>query len=73
MVFLMVSSKLLKHSVIVAIDYCLALWTSTNQTAENLQNWTAANQTAAFLQNGTSSINSTDISPQSEVTTFVLP
>uniref|UniRef100_A0A096MCS0 ATP-binding cassette, sub-family C (CFTR/MRP), member 9 n=1 Tax=Poecilia formosa TaxID=48698 RepID=A0A096MCS0_POEFO len=30
MVFLMVSSKLLKHSVIVAIDYCLALWTSTN-------------------------------------------
>uniref|UniRef100_A0A3B5M6T4 Uncharacterized protein n=1 Tax=Xiphophorus couchianus TaxID=32473 RepID=A0A3B5M6T4_9TELE len=32
MVFLMVSSKLLKHSVIVAIDYCLALWTSTNQT-----------------------------------------
>ncbi|XP_054876686.1 ATP-binding cassette sub-family C member 9 isoform X2 [Poeciliopsis prolifica] len=53
MVFLMISSKLLKHSVIVAIDYCLALWTSTNQTAENLQNGTAANQAAAFLQNGT--------------------
>ncbi|XP_045928669.1 ATP-binding cassette sub-family C member 9 isoform X4 [Micropterus dolomieu] len=35
MVFLMVSSKLLKHSVIVAIDYWLALWTSskTNQSA----------------------------------------
>ncbi|KAE8281226.1 ATP-binding cassette sub-family C member 9 Sulfonylurea receptor 2 [Larimichthys crocea] len=34
MVFLMVSSKLLKHSVIVAIDYWLALWTSykTNQS-----------------------------------------
>ncbi|KAM6895582.1 ATP-binding cassette sub-family C member 9 [Xenentodon cancila] len=33
MVFLMVSSKLLKHSVIVAIDYWLAIWTSsrTNQ------------------------------------------
>uniref|UniRef100_A0A3Q1FN39 ATP-binding cassette, sub-family C (CFTR/MRP), member 9 n=1 Tax=Acanthochromis polyacanthus TaxID=80966 RepID=A0A3Q1FN39_9TELE len=36
MVFLMVSSKLLKHSVIVAIDYWLALWTSSkrNQSAE---------------------------------------
>ncbi|XP_036977821.1 ATP-binding cassette sub-family C member 9 isoform X4 [Acanthopagrus latus] len=34
MVFLMVSSKLLKHSVIVAIDYWLAIWTSskTNQS-----------------------------------------
>ncbi|CAN9508515.1 unnamed protein product [Ophioblennius macclurei] len=34
MVFLMISSKLLKHSVIVAIDYWLAIWTSTktNQT-----------------------------------------
>ncbi|XP_014870532.1 ATP-binding cassette sub-family C member 9 isoform X2 [Poecilia latipinna] len=64
MVFLMVSSKLLKHSVIVAIDYCLALWTSTNKTKANLQtaanqtpaflqNWTAANQTPAFLQNWT--------------------
>uniref|UniRef100_A0A4W6D0N9 ATP-binding cassette, sub-family C (CFTR/MRP), member 9 n=1 Tax=Lates calcarifer TaxID=8187 RepID=A0A4W6D0N9_LATCA len=37
MVFLMVSSKLLKHSVIVAIDYWLALWTSskTNQSAQS--------------------------------------
>ncbi|XP_023145895.1 ATP-binding cassette sub-family C member 9 isoform X2 [Amphiprion ocellaris] len=37
MVFLMVSSKLLKHSVIVTIDYWLALWTSskTNQSAED--------------------------------------
>uniref|UniRef100_A0A673ANN7 ATP-binding cassette, sub-family C (CFTR/MRP), member 9 n=1 Tax=Sphaeramia orbicularis TaxID=375764 RepID=A0A673ANN7_9TELE len=36
MVFLMVSSKLLKHSVIVAIDYWLAVWTSskTNQSDE---------------------------------------
>ncbi|XP_061922297.1 ATP-binding cassette sub-family C member 9 isoform X2 [Entelurus aequoreus] len=33
MVFLMVSSKLLKHSVIVAIDYWLAIWTSkSNQS-----------------------------------------
>ncbi|XP_059181762.1 ATP-binding cassette sub-family C member 9 isoform X2 [Centropristis striata] len=29
MVFLMVSSKLLKHSVIVAIDYWLAIWTNS--------------------------------------------
>uniref|UniRef100_H3CLW8 ATP-binding cassette, sub-family C (CFTR/MRP), member 9 n=1 Tax=Tetraodon nigroviridis TaxID=99883 RepID=H3CLW8_TETNG len=37
MVFLMVSSKLLKHSVIVAIDYCLAHWTffKTSQRAAN--------------------------------------
>ncbi|KAJ0057062.1 hypothetical protein NL108_000909, partial [Boleophthalmus pectinirostris] len=37
MVFLMVSSKLLKHSVIVAIDYWLAFWTSskTNQSRPN--------------------------------------
>lgn len=35
MVFLMVSSKLLKHSVIVATDYCLAHWTffKSNQTS----------------------------------------
>ncbi|XP_029317557.1 ATP-binding cassette sub-family C member 9 isoform X1 [Cottoperca gobio] len=33
MVFLMVSSKLLKHSVIVAIDYCLAYWTSSKSNA----------------------------------------
>lgn len=35
MVLLMVSSKLLKHSVIVATDYCLAHWTffKSNQTA----------------------------------------
>ncbi|XP_067346643.1 ATP-binding cassette sub-family C member 9 isoform X2 [Channa argus] len=37
MVFLMVSSNLLKHSVIVAVDYWLALWTSpkTNFNASN--------------------------------------
>uniref|UniRef100_A0A672L1A3 ATP-binding cassette sub-family C member 9-like n=1 Tax=Sinocyclocheilus grahami TaxID=75366 RepID=A0A672L1A3_SINGR len=32
MVFLMVSSKLAKHSVMVAIDYWLAAWTSSNQS-----------------------------------------
>uniref|UniRef100_A0A665UVT8 ATP-binding cassette, sub-family C (CFTR/MRP), member 9 n=1 Tax=Echeneis naucrates TaxID=173247 RepID=A0A665UVT8_ECHNA len=37
MCFLMVFCKLLKHSVIVAIDYWLALWTSskTNQTSHS--------------------------------------
>ncbi|XP_057180127.1 ATP-binding cassette sub-family C member 9 isoform X8 [Triplophysa rosa] len=36
MVFLMVSSKLAKHSVMVAIDYWLAAWTSSNQRNESL-------------------------------------
>ncbi|XP_070785440.1 ATP-binding cassette sub-family C member 9 isoform X1 [Enoplosus armatus] len=35
MVFLMVSSKLLKHSVIVAIDYWLAIWTSSKTNQSN--------------------------------------
>uniref|UniRef100_A0A7N6ADN7 ATP-binding cassette, sub-family C (CFTR/MRP), member 9 n=1 Tax=Anabas testudineus TaxID=64144 RepID=A0A7N6ADN7_ANATE len=35
MVFLMVSSNLLKHSVIVAIDYWLALWTSSKTNQSN--------------------------------------
>lgn len=40
MVFLMVSSKLLKHSVIVATDYCLARWTffkSSQSSASELE------------------------------------
>ncbi|XP_031714799.1 ATP-binding cassette sub-family C member 9 isoform X4 [Anarrhichthys ocellatus] len=48
MVFLMVSSKLLKHSVIVAIDYWLAIWTSkTNGTIGNgtIGNGTFGNET----------------------------
>uniref|UniRef100_A0AAY4EVS8 ATP-binding cassette, sub-family C (CFTR/MRP), member 9 n=1 Tax=Denticeps clupeoides TaxID=299321 RepID=A0AAY4EVS8_9TELE len=35
MVFLMVSSKLLKHSVMVAIDYWLAYWTSSSPSLHN--------------------------------------
>uniref|UniRef100_A0A3Q1BLK2 ATP-binding cassette, sub-family C (CFTR/MRP), member 9 n=1 Tax=Amphiprion ocellaris TaxID=80972 RepID=A0A3Q1BLK2_AMPOC len=55
MVFLMVSSKLLKHSVIVTIDYWLALWTSskTNQSAEDgsdMFNGTNATQTYKRLE-----------------------
>ncbi|MEQ2228423.1 ATP-binding cassette, sub-C (CFTR MRP), member 9, partial [Ilyodon furcidens] len=61
MVFLMVSSKLLKHSVIVAIDYCLALWTSTtaNHTGSDIKNRTS-------LTNSSTSTDSADASPQPE-------
>ncbi|CAL8242317.1 unnamed protein product [Merluccius merluccius] len=52
MVFLMVSSKLLKHSVMVAIDYWLALWTSAksegetrNGTLSEGRNYTVGNVT----------------------------
>lgn len=42
LLFLMIFSKLLKHSVIVAIDYWLATWTSIDNTKEfrnaNVQN-----------------------------------
>lgn len=34
MLFLMIFSKLLKHSVIVAIDYWLATWTSMDNANE---------------------------------------
>lgn len=34
MLFLMIFSKLLKHSVIVAIDYWLATWTSKDNANE---------------------------------------
>uniref|UniRef100_A0A671K9F3 ATP-binding cassette sub-family C member 9-like n=1 Tax=Sinocyclocheilus anshuiensis TaxID=1608454 RepID=A0A671K9F3_9TELE len=45
MVFLMVSSKLAKHSVMVAIDYWLAAWTSSNPHNQSLAdpfvNWSS--------------------------------
>uniref|UniRef100_A0AAV2IT57 ATP-binding cassette, sub-family C (CFTR/MRP), member 9 n=1 Tax=Knipowitschia caucasica TaxID=637954 RepID=A0AAV2IT57_KNICA len=49
MVFLMVSSKLLKHSVIVAIDYWLAFWTSskTSQSRPDFTNVTVTNDTSS--------------------------
>lgn len=52
MVFLMISSKLLKHSVIVAIDYGLAYWTffKTNETARNESHYVA---TPAYGSNTT--------------------
>lgn len=55
MVFLMVSSKLLKHSVIVAIDYWLAIWTSSKTDQANTGT-DAANGTSladSFSGNGT--------------------
>ena len=46
MVLLMVSSKLLKHGVIVAIDYWLALWTSSkNNVIRAERNMTYSNGT----------------------------
>lgn len=49
MVFLMVSSKLAKHSVMVAIDYWLVAWTSSrntpNQTFLNATNYTCNDDT----------------------------
>lgn len=55
MVFLMVSSNLLKHSVIVAIDYWLAEWTSpkTNQNVSNetsLTDSVSSNSTVSEVQ-----------------------
>ncbi|KAM9327438.1 LOW QUALITY PROTEIN: ATP-binding cassette sub-family C member 9 [Pholidichthys leucotaenia] len=49
MVFLMISSKLLKHSVIVAIDYWLAIWTSSRKDQNS--------DTRADMFNGTSFAN----------------
>ncbi|XP_040004117.1 ATP-binding cassette sub-family C member 9 isoform X2 [Xiphias gladius] len=55
MVFLMVSSKLLKHSVIVAIDYWLAFWTSskTNQNASAGAVSNATGQADSMSKNAT--------------------
>ncbi|KAJ3612093.1 hypothetical protein NHX12_020370, partial [Muraenolepis orangiensis] len=58
MVFLMVSSKLLKHSVMVAIDYWLALWTSAKSVAE------ARNGTASMDRDYTNVTLSGALDPQ---------
>ncbi|XP_031438241.1 ATP-binding cassette sub-family C member 9 isoform X5 [Clupea harengus] len=53
MVSLMVFSKLLKHSVMVAIDYWLALWTTTHgTTASNNTDATSYGTTAASNYSG---------------------
>ncbi|XP_062300093.1 ATP-binding cassette sub-family C member 9 isoform X1 [Scomber scombrus] len=64
MVFLMVSSKLLKHSVIVAIDYWLARWTSskTNQS-------TGA---GAYSSNGTSLAETIGMNTTSYLPVFII-
>ncbi|KAI4797432.1 hypothetical protein KUCAC02_025091 [Chaenocephalus aceratus] len=70
MVFLMVSSKLLKHSVIVAIDYWLAIWTSSRTNATNAGNET--NITEAFSSsNFTNSTGPAD--PSSGIDSYYLP
>uniref|UniRef100_A0A8C4FH52 ATP-binding cassette, sub-family C (CFTR/MRP), member 9 n=1 Tax=Dicentrarchus labrax TaxID=13489 RepID=A0A8C4FH52_DICLA len=53
MVFLMVSSKLLKHSVIVAIDYWLALWTSS-KTSQSTGGGTAPTNETSTVYGGNS-------------------
>ncbi|XP_054595794.1 ATP-binding cassette sub-family C member 9 isoform X4 [Nothobranchius furzeri] len=57
MVFLMVSSNFLKHSVIVAIDYWLALWTSS-KTNESLNSGSDA-----FVGNISADSSNTTIPP----------
>ncbi|XP_049616239.1 ATP-binding cassette sub-family C member 9 isoform X1 [Syngnathus scovelli] len=61
MVFLMMSSKLLKHSVIMAIDYWLAIWTS-NRT----------NQTMVARSNGTCQVQAVNKSPADSEDSFYL-
>ncbi|KAM4676445.1 ATP-binding cassette sub-family C member 9 isoform 3-T5 [Discoglossus pictus] len=46
LLFLMIVSKLLKHSVIVAIDYWLVHWTSTSNNPAIMTDHTAGNTTA---------------------------
>lgn len=61
MVFLMVFSKLLKHSVMVAIDYWLALWTSSKPSQSIGVEPDAANTTG--WANGNISTNTTSPPP----------
>ncbi|KAG7275314.1 hypothetical protein CRUP_015252 [Coryphaenoides rupestris] len=62
MVFLMVSSKLLKHSVMVAIDYWLALWTSAKR-----------NGNASMLNSTYGNGNSTYFQPDASQDSYFLP
>ncbi|KAM4569453.1 ATP-binding cassette sub-family C member 9 isoform 1-T2 [Odontesthes bonariensis] len=64
MVFMMVSSKLLKHSVIVAIDYWLALWTSSKTNRSNDTGADMLNGT--MLANGGNNTLSTPGTPEAE-------
>lgn len=64
MVFMMVASKLAKHSVMVAIDYWLAAWTSSipNNNNEstlnaNVTNYTQNSNTTSYAQNNSTSQN----------------
>ncbi|KAM3587549.1 uncharacterized protein V6R79_008826 [Siganus canaliculatus] len=65
MVFLMISSKLLKHSVIVAIDYWLALWTSSKTNQGTLLTLSNTSQSAYVNASGLMEdfVNSTQATP----------
>ncbi|XP_031156169.1 ATP-binding cassette sub-family C member 9 isoform X5 [Sander lucioperca] len=73
MAFLMVSSKLLKHSVIVAIDYWLAIWTSskTSQSAGAGQDVSNGSSLADGI--GGNSTFATPGTPQAEDDSYYLP
>ncbi|XP_078098961.1 ATP-binding cassette sub-family C member 9 isoform X1 [Sander vitreus] len=73
MAFLMVSSKLLKHSVIVAIDYWLAIWTSskTNQSAGAGPDVSNGSSLADGI--GGNSTFATPGTPQAEDDSYYLP
>ncbi|XP_060936365.1 ATP-binding cassette sub-family C member 9 [Limanda limanda] len=65
MVFLMVSSKLLKHCVIVAVDYWLARWTSSKT---NL----ASNGTSPAMNFSNNSNSTLTGSPEAESDSYLL-
>ncbi|XP_056131630.1 ATP-binding cassette sub-family C member 9 [Lampris incognitus] len=69
MVFLMVSSKLLKHSVMVAIDFWLALWTSS-KTNQNMGAGTGISTASGI---GDSIANNITAPPDVEHDSYYLP
>ncbi|KAK5849384.1 hypothetical protein PBY51_009030 [Eleginops maclovinus] len=76
MVFLMVSSKLLKHSVIVAIDYWLAIWTSSKTNATSVAGASAVNAsniTDAFSSSSNFTNATTPADPDAEIDSYYLP
>ncbi|XP_030623305.1 ATP-binding cassette sub-family C member 9 [Chanos chanos] len=64
MVFMMVSSKLAKHSVMVAIDYWLATWTSSNPHSQSND---------SFYGNGTNSSQEYEAIQDAEHRSYYVP
>ncbi|XP_044042039.1 ATP-binding cassette sub-family C member 9 isoform X8 [Siniperca chuatsi] len=73
MVFLMVSSKLLKHSVIVAIDYWLAIWTSSKSNQSAGAGTDGSNGTSLADRAGSNTTLPTPGSPEAENDDYYLP